>query len=300
VVTLEFDRQDLTDQIHRFREAIFKKDPRASDALSQALYTLLIRPVEKHLQAGRLIIVPDNALFYLPFAALHDGRAYLIERYGLAYTPSMGILKFAQAKARSKSGRVLALGNPDLGNPDLALPCAQAEAQKVADRYPGSKVYVAKAATETTARTAASRFDIIHFATHGEFSTTDPLYSSLRLAADSHNDGRLEAAEIFSLRISPWLVTLSACRTGLGVVTNGGEIIGLNRSFIYAGAPAVVSSLWSIGDASTALLMEKFYENLKSMPRDAALRAAQVDMLQGGQFTAPFYWAAFYLTGDFR
>ncbi len=86
----------------------------------------------------------------------------------------------------------------------------------------------------------------------------------------------------------------------MGVVTNGGEIIGLNRAFIYAGAPAVVSSLWSIGDQSTSFLMEKFYDNLKRMPRDAALRAAQVDMIYGGQFTEPFYWAAFYLTGDFR
>ncbi len=300
VVTLKLDRKSLTEKIHRFRESIFKKASSETRTLARGLYDQLIRPAKKHLPVGRIIIVPDNALFYIPFSALFDGQAYLVERYSLAYTPSMGILKFAQTKAGLKSGRVLALGNPDLGNPELALPSAQTEAQKVAGRFPGSKVYVAKAATETIARTAASRFDIIHFATHGEFSSADPLYSSLRLAADSKNDGRLEAAEIFSLRISPWLVTLSACRTGLGVVTNGGEIIGLNRAFIYAGAPAVVSSLWSIGDDSTAFLMEKFYDNLKSMPRDAALRAAQVDMIYSGQFIEPFYWAAFYLTGDFR
>ncbi len=300
VKKIRVTRKDLTEKISRFRESILKKDAPATRVLSGELYSLLVRPVEKQLGSGRIIFVPDNALFYLPFSVLHNGRAYLIERYSLAYTPSMGILKFAMAKARSKDGRVLALGNPDLNNPDLALPSAQAEAQKVADRFPGSKVYVGKLATETVVRTTASQFDIIHFATHGEFSVTDPLYSSLRLAADNRNDGRLEAAEIFSLRMSPWLVTLSACRTGLGVVTAGGEIIGLNRAFIYAGAPAVVSSLWSIGDDSTAVLMGKFYNNLKSMPRDAALRAAQVDMIYGGQFAEPFYWAAFYLTGDFR
>ena len=300
VVEIEVDRPALTAKIRSLRESIFKKSGPRVDTLSQELYDQLIRPVGTHLDAGRLIIVPDKALFYLPFAALHDGQAYLIERFSLAFTPSMGILKYARAKARPKTGRALALGNPDLGNPSMDLPSAQVEAQKVAGRYPGSRVYLRAQATETITRSAAARFDIIHFATHGEFSTADPLYSSLRLAADSENDGRLEAAEIFSLRISPWLVTLSACRTGLGVVTSGGEVIGLNRAFIYAGAPAVVSSLWSIGDESTAFLMEKFYENLKVMPRDAALRAAQVDMIYGGQYHRPFYWAAFYLTGDFR
>jgi len=300
VVEIKVDRPALTAQIRNFRESIFKRTGARVDTLARELYQQLISPVAKHLDAGRIVIVPDKALFYLPFAVLHDGQAYLIERFSLAYTPSMGILKYARSKARPKTGRVLALGNPDLGNPSMDLPSAQAEAQKVAGRFPDSRVYLGAQATETVARSAVGRFDIIHFATHGEFSTADPLFSSLRLAADAENDGRLEAAEIFSLRISPWLVTLSACRTGLGVVTSGGEVIGLNRAFIYAGAPAVVSSLWSIGDESTAFLMEKFYENLKGMPRDAALRAAQVDMIYSGQYHRPFYWAAFYLTGDFR
>jgi len=300
VVEIEVDRPALTTQIRSFRESIFNRAGARVDTLARALYDQLVRPVAKHLDADRIVIVPDKALFYLPFAALNDGQAYLIERFSLAYTPSMGILKYARSKARPKTGRVLALGNPDLGNPSMDLPSAQVEAQKVAGRFPGSRVYLGAQATETAARSAAARYDIIHFATHGQFSTADPLYSSLRLAADTKHDGRLEAAEIFSLRISPWLVTLSACRTGLGVVTSGGEVIGLNRAFIYAGAPAVVSSLWSIGDESTAFLMDKFYENLKVMPRDAALRSAQVDMIYGGQYRRPFYWAAFYLTGDFR
>lgn len=300
VIEIKVDLPALTAQIRSFRESIFNQAGARVDTLARTLYDQLVRPVAEHLDADRIVIVPDKALFYLPFAALNDGQAYLIERFSLAYTPSMGILKYARSKARPKTGRVLALGNPDLGNPSMDLPSAQVEAQKVAGRFPGSMVYLGAQATETAARSAAARFDIIHFATHGEFSTADPLYSSLRLAADPKNDGRLEAAEIFSLRISPWLVTLSACRTGLGVVTSGGEVIGLNRAFIYAGAPAVVSSLWSIGDESTAFLMDKFYENLKVMPRDAALRSAQVDLIYSGQYRRPFYWAAFYLTGDFR
>ena len=93
------------------------------------------------------------------------------------------------------------------------------------------------------------------------------------------------------------LVVLSACQTGLGLVTEGGEIIGLTRAFLYAGTPSVVASLWSVDDASTAMLMTRFYRNLKSMPRDEALRAAQADLMHDSGTAAPYYWAAFYLTG---
>jgi CHAT domain-containing protein len=141
---------------------------------------------------------------------------------------------------------------------------------------------------------------MLHFATHGEFSSADPLYSGIRLAPDSANDGRLEAAEIFGMDIQPSLVTLSACRTGLGKITNGGEIIGLNRAFIYAGAPSIVSSLWNVDDDSTARLMEIFYRELRTDPVDQSLQKAQLALLGSKDFSAPFFWAPFYLTGDWR
>jgi len=86
----------------------------------------------------------------------------------------------------------------------------------------------------------------------------------------------------------------------LGVVTAGGEIIGMNRAFIYAGAPAILSSLWSVSDESTSNLMQNFYQNLKYMPKDEALQKAQKDMIGSKNFSRPFYWAAFYLTGAWR
>jgi CHAT domain-containing protein len=98
------------------------------------------------------------------------------------------------------------------------------------------------------------------------------------------------------------MVTLSACQTQLGGQSNGDDIVGLSRAFIYAGAPTVVASLWSVDDEATAVLMEAFYTHLKAgMGRAKALRAAQSDLSHDEahpQWAHPFYWAAFVLTGD--
>ncbi|MBI3599737.1 MAG: CHAT domain-containing protein, partial [Nitrospinae bacterium] len=142
-------------------------------------------------------------------------------------------------------------------------------------------------------------FDIIHFATHAEFSDIDPMYSNIRLAGDNKEDGRFESAEVFSLNIKPYLVVLSACKTGLGTITSGDEIIGMNRAWIYAGTPSVISSLWSVSDISTSFLMEEFYKNLKGKPKDEALRDAEISLIKSKDYSHPFYWAPFYLTGDF-
>jgi len=300
VAQVSIGRKDLATRVEALRRAILKQNRQQALQLSQALYDLLIRPLENRIGGRRLIVVPDNVLNYLPFAALTEKGKYLMDRFSLVFSPSAAVLKYSRAKVQQAGRGVLAIGNPDLGDPALDLPYAQKEASDVATLFPGSTAYFGKLATETKVRQSAKPYDVLHFATHGEFSSADPLYSSLLLAKDAQNDGRLTAAEIFSLKISASLVTLSACRTGLGLLTEGGEIIGMNRSFIYAGAPTVLSSLWSVSDESTAFLMQNFYKKMKTMKKDEALRAAQIELIRSKGFAAPFYWAAFYLTGDWR
>ena len=101
------------------------------------------------------------------------------------------------------------------------------------------------------------------------------------------------------MNIKPYLVVLSACKTGVSVVTSGDEIIGMNRAWIYAGTPSVISSLWSLSDISTSFLMEEFYKNLKVKSKDEALRDAEISLIKNKDYSHPFYWAPFYLTGDF-
>ena len=101
--------------------------------------------------------------------------------------------------------------------------------------------------------------------------------------------------EIFSLNLNADLVTLSACETGLGKVSHGDDIVGFTRGFLYAGANAIVSSLWRVDDLATSFLMTTFYANLKTMGKGEALRQAQLAAKK--KYPSPYHWAAFQLTG---
>jgi CHAT domain-containing protein len=97
-------------------------------------------------------------------------------------------------------------------------------------------------------------------------------------------------------------VVLSGCQTALGKEVKGEGLLGLTRGFMYAGAPRVVASLWRVPDQATAELMKQFYKGMLSegLRPAAALRAAQIGMLKGQRWAAPYYWAAFVLQGEWR
>ncbi|PYS91278.1 MAG: hypothetical protein DMF64_12680 [Acidobacteria bacterium] len=150
-----------------------------------------------------------------------------------------------------------------------------------------------------------SRYRVLHFATHGLLDAERPQFTGLALApaGATDADGFLRVGEIFNLRLGSPLVILSACETGLGKEKRGEGVIGLTRAFMYAGAPTVGVSLWSVADKSTAELMPDFYGRLltgQAAGAPAALRAAQQQMIAGKHFSAPFYWAPFVLVGDWR
>jgi len=116
------------------------------------------------------------------------------------------------------------------------------------------------------------------------------------LAGDGKEDGRLRVGEIFSLNLKADTVVLSACESGLGKISRGDEIIGLTRSFIYAGTPSIVTTLWKVNDRTSYELMGEFYSQLKTGRKAEALRQAQLKTMK--QFPDPFFWAAYGLTGE--
>jgi CHAT domain-containing protein len=291
------DGKGLADEVRRFREAVANTRQNPS-SLAVALHQRLIAPIEKSLSGKRLLIVPHGALHYVPFAALSDGKTALIERFSLRVLPSVSVIRFLRKPSGAAPSKMLALGNPDLRDSKLDLPGAEREARQLFDGIPESRLLVRGEATKAAFRELAPAYRFVHIAAHGEFEAAAPLSSRLYFARSATDDGELTAGDVYSIELDADLVTLSACETGLGEVMDGDEVVGLMRGFLYAGASSVVGSLWRVSDATTTTLMLRFYDNLKRMPKDDALRDAQLNLRKTRAH--PFYWAAFYLTGESR
>jgi len=259
--------------------------------LLQELYEQLLAPVQSQLAAyPQLVIVPHGFLHKVPFHALYDGAAYLMEGRTICYLPSASLLRYCRRPTQSLPTERVAFGYSWSGQ----LPAAATEAATIA-RLVNGVAYTEEAATRTTFQQVAATAGLLHLATHGEFRADDPLYSYLLLA-----DGRLTTLDIFNLRLQASLVTLSACETGQSLIGGGDELLGLLRAFLYAGAASVIVSYWRVADDATHGLMTLFYQQLMAGEgKAAALRNAQ-QQWAATQTTCvhPYTWAAFFLVGD--
>ncbi len=274
--------------------------PNAQGILGK-LYQYLLAPVATHLENCRqVIVVPHGLLHGIPFHALYDGTAYVIERQTVSYLPAAGLLAHRQPTQPSGSG-MLALGYSWEGR----LPHAAAEAQAVASGWSPQHVLSEGAATLANFLALAPDFRVLHLATHGEFRADNPLFCGLALA-----DGWLTTYDIFNLTLNASLVTLSACDTGRSVVSGGDELLGLMRAFLAAGASSLLLSHWPLADRSAAQLLALFYARLVAGDaKGDALRASQCGWLRGEPAVGvegweacqahPFFWASLFLVGDF-
>jgi CHAT domain-containing protein len=268
-----------------------------AQGLLQRLHDLLVGPLSAVLHPySKLIFVPHGSLHYLPFQALYDGTSFLLEQHEISYLPAASMLRYC-LEADPVDAGILSLGHSYNGR----LPYALQEAESIA-KVLGDGVLLEERATMARLRAAASRCQIIHLATHGEFRPDNPLFSGLALA-----DGWLTTLDIFDLRLNASLVTLSACHTGQSVVSEGDELMGLMRAFLSAGSASVILGLWTVEDRSAARLMEMFYRKLaEGSGKGAALRHAQLQFVAGKgsdedaqkAYSHPYFWAPFFLVGD--
>lgn len=307
--------------------------------LSRRLFDVLVGPAQHALTSSeRVLLSPDGPLHSLPFAALatgdpaKDGRPW---QYFVEWKPLHTVLSatvYAELKkadvVTSNMPTLVAFGDPaypsaaeggaQTGNPDMRgmlqrgyalaqLPASRIEVQALARHFGmHATTYLGADATEARAK-AVGKARYLHFATHGLLDARSPLNSALALTVPSkrkeaEENGLLQAWEIFEqMRIDADLVTLSACETALGEELAGEGLIGLTRAFHYAGARSVLASLWRVADESTADLMTSVYRHLRSgVTKDEALRRAQLEAIARPRTAAPFHWAAFTLSGDWR
>jgi CHAT domain-containing protein len=285
----------------------------------------------KHIQ--NLVIVADGELGHLPFetflvAPAPQGKTdysnlhYLLNDFSISYNYSATLWKENKEAPKVKNnGQILGFAsNYDIPldsfmkeirlptyqnlrallNP---LPAARKEVELLAQNFNGFFAFDTLA-SEKKFKEKSGDYAIIHLAMHGLLDNNRPILSSLVFTevSDSLENNFLQAYEISKLKLNADLVILSACETGYGKFETGNGIASLARAFMYAGAPALVVSLWQVNDESTGKLMQLFYENLaKGLPKDEALRKAKLKYIaeaKNPMAAHPAFWSPFILIGD--
>ncbi len=334
--------EELNRKIMSFRSAL--ENPRSSPLPSaRELYGIMIAPIDNDLsQAGAqtLLLNLYGAMRYLPVAALHDGTGYLLERYRMAVcTPAA---KTAMGEQPKQPWRVGGLGMSHSIRNFEPLRYVPAELESIVRRdtadtdgvLPGV-IYLddafSRGAFEAVLREG---YPVIHIASHFELKPGTKKNSYLLLG-----DGTmLSLAEIKDRNYDfsgVDMLTLSACNTAIGAPQdNGSEVESFGALAQRQGAQGVLATLWQVGDRSTCMLMQNFYqfraENPGMTKAEALVRAQlmfvrresradnRIEAKRGmrvvtpgakgdaepsaaeadAAYKHPFYWAPFILMGN--
>ncbi|MFN6468685.1 MAG: CHAT domain-containing protein [Nostoc sp. SerVER01] len=283
--------------------------------LLQLLHKILIQPIVHHLPEDDrqlVIFIPQQSLFLVPFPALQDNDGkYLIEKHTILTAPSIEILNSTRQRQKQIRGLkkdILVVGDPTihtkfLQNPYRLEPLPDArQAAEVIAKLLKTQAIIGEQATKAFITQQMESMQLIHISSHALLYEIEELdIPGAIILASSENDekcdGALKAWEVLNLKLNAELVVLSACSTGQGNITGDG-VIGLSRSFMIAGVPSIIVSLWKVSAPPAKLLMTEFYQNLqRNMDKAAALREAMLK-IKAEKTSRIKYWAAFTLIGE--
>jgi CHAT domain-containing protein len=327
--TINIKREKLNQEIVDFLTKL--RDPSSQDIKvpAQQLYTWLIKPFETELaelKIDTILYAPDGQLRYIPLAALHDGKQWLIEKYRVNNITAASLTKFNKKPIAIPKIFAGAFGNVNKQG-FTGLPATLTEVKKIADRFPNTTTFIETAFTKNVTENNSNSYTVLHLATHGQLSSaSDKPEDSFILFGDGT---KATIADIQGWNLKNVdLVILSACQSGLGSkLGNGVEILGLGYQMQAAGARMSIASLWKVSDAGTEKLMDAFYTAVKTgkVSNVEALRQAQVAMITDNyedlgetrgivsiearpprttsstaptKISHPYYWAAFILIGN--
>lgn len=269
---------------------------------SQEVYNWLLKPIESQLQKSSvdtLVFVLDVPLRNLPMAALYDGKQYLVEKYAIALSVGLQLLDPKPLIKQQLKALTAGLTLPPPGFPKFAPLLA------IKSEFEG----ITKAGVSTTSlldgdfkkknlesEIGAASFNIVHLATHGQFS------SRLEDTFILDFDGQINVKDFDTLFRSQGktvveLLVLSACQTATG---DNRATLGLAGAAVRAGARSTIASLWQIDDESTAMFVSAFYQELKSgkITKAEAVHRAQLQLLKHPNYRAPSFWSAYVLIGN--
>lgn len=270
------------------------------ERFTQQIYDWLIRPAEEQAfkDTKTLVFVLDGKLRNIPMAALHDGKQYLIEKYAVALSPGLQLMaahSFQQNKINAIVG-----GISESRSGFAALPAVESEVKQISQAVSSNLLlnqqFTSKALGD---RVKSNRADVVHLATHGQFSSR--LEDTFLLTWD----GQLNVKELSELLKNRGgnsskaieLLVLSACDTATG---DDRAVLGLAGLAVKSGARSTIATLWPVKDKAAQMLMTRFYEQLRQpkITKAEALRQAQINLIRQTDFSDPFFWSTFVLVGN--
>jgi CHAT domain-containing protein/tetratricopeptide (TPR) repeat protein len=291
---------------------------------------LLEKTLKENSGYKHLTIIPDGNLGYIPFEVLLTKAStvesgnwldldYMLKDYVINYNYSLNLFEENFDYQSTNNGEMLGVASSYTDSLVVEnvtrsaeisrlrkilqdLPAARAEVEKLSTKFQGD-FWLNQDANEQAFKEKAGDYAIIHLAMHGLLNVDYPILSSMAFTenGDSLEDNFLQAHEISKLKLHADLVVLSACETGYGKFEQGEGVMSLARSFMYAGVPSLVVSLWQVNDMSTSIIMEEFYNELASgKDKPTALRQAKLSYLKKSDDIAahPAFWAAFVQIGN--
>ncbi|GAA4311557.1 hypothetical protein GCM10023183_30360 [Nibribacter koreensis] len=325
ITFLKLEDMDTTllTKIPALHQALAQREDAAYRTNAYHVYQEVAKPLMRHMPAHvkKLIFLPDSEYWRIPFGALLTKPAqhanfktypYLLQKYHVSYAHSSAywyVLRQGNGnRGMNQESRVLAMAPFALPakfsqDASLQLPFTASLLQYLKGKLPGTYL-VDEKATEAYFKQNASRYSILHLATHAEANTEEPGLSKFRLATGGGEDGELHLEELLELNLRPALAILSACETAIGVSThrNRAEVQSLSWSFKFIGAQSTVATLWKVDDRSTAAVLQDFYAGIMAgEDKSVALSMAKRRYLAQARTSEeahPFYWAGLVLNGQ--
>ncbi|MBD2254034.1 CHAT domain-containing protein [Nostoc parmelioides] len=269
--------------------------------LSQQVYDWLIRPAEAEQifkNTKTLVFVLDGKFRNIPMAALFDGQQYLIEKYAVALSPGLQLMAAQSLEQNKIKAIVGGISQPRSGF--AALPAVESEVKQISQTIPSSMLLNQKFTSQALAeRINSSHADVVHLATHGQFSSR--IEDTFLLTWDGQVNVK-DLSELLKNRSGDSskaieLLVLSACDTATG---DDRAVLGLAGLAVKSGARSTIATLWPVKDKAAEMLMTRFYGQLRQpkITKAEALRQAQINLIHQTDFQDPFFWSGFVLVGN--
>ncbi len=301
--------EDFSRYLAGFRNGIYFKDKEVYLSTGHLLYEQLI-PNRLEKNTEHLIIIPYGQLSTIPFEALltddpkdktsYSTYPFLVKDFEISYYYSSTLFLIQKPANVDENDAFLCAPVIFKGQSDLPGTAREIEGLSTVLTNKGisSKSVLLDDANESLIKNSDfKQYKYLHFATHGVVDEDNPSQSRIFLNPKDLEDGSLFSGEIYNLNLRSDLVTLSACETGLGKLTQGEGVIGLSRALLYAGANNIIVSLWKVSDQSTSDLMIDFYSQNQKTDYALPLRTAKLNLLAKEKYAEPYYWAPFILIG---